>query len=148
VASAAVVIAPASAGDLDAIDEISRHSFKNAWPRQSFADELVRPHGRLVVARDRDVVGYLNYWMVADEVHLLAIATHPDHRRRGVGGLLLDHLLAVARATAARMVTLEVRRTNIPAIALYERRGFKRVGVRPAYYQEDGEDAVVMTLDL
>jgi ribosomal-protein-alanine N-acetyltransferase len=86
--------------------------------------------------------------MVADEVHLLAIATHPDHRRRGVAARLLDHLLAVARAHTARIVTLEVRRTNAPAIALYERRGFKRVGVRPAYYQEDNEDAVVMTLEL
>lgn len=142
-------IEPMQPADLDEVDAIERHSFKAPWPRQVFADELGRSWARVDVARAGErVIGFVDYWLVADEVHLLAIATHPDHRRRGVGGLLLDQVLAVARATAARMVTLEVRRTNVPAIALYEHRGFKRVGVRPAYYQEDGEDAVVMTLDL
>jgi ribosomal-protein-alanine N-acetyltransferase len=137
------------AADLDAVDAIERHSFKAPWPRQVFADELERTWARVDVARAAGVVvGFVDYWMVADEVHLLAIATHPDHRRRGIAARLLDHLLAVARGHAARIVTLEVRKTNAPAIALYERRGFERVGVRPAYYQEDNEDAVVMTLEL
>jgi ribosomal-protein-alanine N-acetyltransferase len=114
-----------------------------------FADELARTWARVDVARAAGVVvGFVDYWLVADEIHLLAIATHPDHRRRGIAGRLLDHLLDVARASRAVLVTLEVRKTNAPAIALYERRGFLRVGVRPAYYQEDGEDALVMTLDL
>jgi ribosomal-protein-alanine N-acetyltransferase len=136
------VIAPASGADLDAIDEISRHSFKNAWPRQSFADELDRAHGRLVVARDRDVLGYLNYWLVTDEVHLLAIATHPDARRRGVAAALMEHLMAAARD--ARLVTLEVRASNRPAIALYERFGFVPAATRRGYYGADHEDALVM----
>ena len=144
-----IQIAPMVPADLDAVDAIERHSFKAPWPRQVFEDELERTWARVDVARlAGGVVGFVDYWMVADEIHLLAIATHPDHRRRGIAARLLDHLLAVARAHAARLVTLEVRRTNVPAIALYERRGFKRVGVRPAYYQEDGEDALVMTLDL
>jgi ribosomal-protein-alanine N-acetyltransferase len=144
-----VSIAPMVAADLDAVDAIERHSFKAPWPRQVFADELERTWARVDVARAAGVVvGFVDYWMVADEVHLLAIATHPDHRRRGIAARLLDHLLAVARGHAARIVTLEVRKTNAPAIALYERRGFERVGVRPAYYQEDNEDAVVMTLEL
>jgi RimJ/RimL family protein N-acetyltransferase len=75
-----------------------------------------------VVARDRAVVGYLNYWLVADEVHLLAIATHPDARRRGVAAALMAHLVEAARD--ARVITLEVRASNRPAIALYERFGF------------------------
>jgi ribosomal-protein-alanine N-acetyltransferase len=144
-----VEIAPMQPADLDAVDAIERHSFKAPWPRQVFADELTRTWARIDVARSAGaVVGFVDYWMVADEVHLLAIATHPDHRRRGVAARLLDHLLAVARSHAARLVTLEVRKTNTPAIALYERRGFARVGLRPAYYQEDGEDALVMTLEL
>jgi [ribosomal protein S18]-alanine N-acetyltransferase len=144
-----ITIHPMEATDLDEVDAIERHSFKTPWPRQVFADELGRAWARIDVARHADrVVGFVDYWLVADEVHLLAIATHPDHRRKGVGARLLDHLLGVAHATSAALVTLEVRRGNVPAIALYERRGFRRVGLRPAYYQEDGEDAVVMTLEL
>lgn len=135
-------IGAATAADLDAIDEISRHSFKNAWPRQSFADELARPHGRLIVARDRGVLGYLDYWLVVDEVHLLAIATHPDARRRGVGAALMQHLIDAARG--ARLVTLEVRASNRPAIALYERFGFTPAATRRGYYGADHEDALVM----
>lgn len=133
---------PATAADLDAIDEISRHSFKSAWPRQSFVDELERAHGRLIVARDRDVLGYLNYWLVADEVHLLAIATHPDARRRGIAARLMQHLVEAARD--ARVVTLEVRASNRPAIALYERFGFAAAATRRGYYGADNEDALVM----
>lgn len=144
-----ITIEPMTATDLDEVDAIERHSFKTPWPRQVFADELGRAWARIDVARHADrVIGFVDYWLVTDEVHLLAIATAPDHRRRGVAARLLDHLLDVARTSNAVLVTLEVRRHNVPAIALYERRGFKRVGVRPAYYQEDNEDALVMTLDL
>jgi ribosomal-protein-alanine N-acetyltransferase len=144
-----ITIEPMTAADLDEVDAIERHSFKTPWPRQVFADELGRAWARIDVARHADrVIGFVDYWLVTDEVHLLAIATAPDHRRRGVAARLLDHLLDVARTSNAVLVTLEVRRHNVPAIALYERRGFKRVGVRPAYYQEDNEDALVMTLDL
>ncbi|MBK9031202.1 MAG: ribosomal protein S18-alanine N-acetyltransferase [Myxococcales bacterium] len=139
----AVEVAPATDADTDAIDTISRHSFRAPWPRQTFVDELTRAHGRLIVARAAaDVVGYANYWLVADEVHLLAIATHPDHRRRGVGARLLAHVLEAA--ATARLITLEVRASNAPAIALYQRAGFVAVSTRRGYYGGDDEDAVVM----
>jgi [ribosomal protein S18]-alanine N-acetyltransferase len=142
-------ITPMQPADLDAVDEIERHSFKHPWPAQVFADELARDWARVDVIRDRGrVVGFVDYWLVHDEVHLLAIAVHPDVRRRGAGRVLLDHLLALARDRRAALVTLEVRRNNRPAIALYERAGFAVVGVRPRYYAEDGEDALVMTLEL
>ena len=144
-----IAIGRMEARDLDEVDAIERHSFKAPWPRQVFADELDRTWARIDVARQHGrVVGFVDYWLVADEVHLLAIATHPDWRRRGVGGRLLDRVLAVAREHAAAILTLEVRRGNMPALAMYERRGFRRVGTRPSYYQEDGEDAVVMTLEI
>lgn len=142
-------IVPMVAADLDAVDEIERHSFKAPWPAQVFAEELTREWARVDVARLRGrVIGFVDYWLVHDEVHLLALATHPDVRRRGHGKRLLDHLLAFARANPYALVTLEVRRTNVPAITLYERAGFARVGVRPRYYAEDNEDALVMTLQL
>jgi ribosomal-protein-alanine N-acetyltransferase len=146
-----VVVEPMRPADLDEVDAIERHSFKTPWPPQVFLDELARDWARVDVARDGAggrVVGFCNYWLVKDEVHLLAIATHPDRRRAGVGRTLMDHLLALARERASRLVTLEVRRSNQPAIALYERYGFAPVGVRRAYYAEDSEDALVMTLEL
>ncbi|MBZ0233647.1 MAG: ribosomal protein S18-alanine N-acetyltransferase [Deltaproteobacteria bacterium] len=145
----AVVIAPATAADLDAIDEISRHSFKTPWSRQTFEDELGRAQARLEVARrGADVVGYVNYWLVADEVHLLAIATHPDARRGGVGEALLRHLIDGARGRDARLVTLEVRAGNEAAVGLYHRFGFVDVAMRRGYYGDDDEDAIVMLLEL
>jgi [ribosomal protein S18]-alanine N-acetyltransferase len=149
-----MIIAPATALDLDAIDEIERHSFTRPWPRSTFEAELGRELARLDIARRDAVIGFCNYWIVADpragggEVHILAIATHPDHRRAGVGAALLAHALAQGRAQRASLATLEVRRGNTPAIALYERAGFRTVHVRKQYYQDNGEDALVMLTEL
>ncbi len=139
-----MTIVPATEADLDAIDEIERHSFPEPWPRATFERELVQEWARLDVIRERDrIIGFCNYWIVTPEVHLLAIATHPDHRGRGIGRALLDHLLAQARAAGCLLATLEVRRSNAPAIALYEQAGFKLAHVRARYYKDD-EDALVM----
>ncbi len=140
-----LTIAPATSADLDAIDEIERHSFPNPWPRSTFEGELERTWARIDVARiDGILVGFNNYWIVAGEVQILAIATHPDRRQRGIGHQLLAHALAAGRAVGCLLATLEVRRSNVPAIALYERAGFKLSGVRARYYQDNGEDALVM----
>jgi ribosomal-protein-alanine N-acetyltransferase len=149
-----MIIAPATLDDLDAIDEIERHSFLRPWPRDVFEAELARDVARLDVARHPAVIGFCNYWIVADprgsagEVHILAIATHPDHRRAGIGAALLGHALDQGRAAHATVATLEVRRGNAPAIALYERAGFRTVHVRARYYQDNGEDALVMLSEL
>ncbi len=141
-------IEPATAADLDAIDEIEQHSFKVPWPRSVFEGELARDFARIDVVRDPHVIAFNNYWLVAGELHILAIATHPDRRRAGIAGVLLAHAMAAARAVGSTLATLEVRRGNKPAIALYERAGFATVHVRQGYYQDDGEDALVMLCDL
>jgi ribosomal-protein-alanine N-acetyltransferase len=143
-----LVIAPAKPADLDAIDEIERHSFATPWPRAAFEAELTRELARLDVARAPAVVGFCNYWLITDpqgsgELHIHTIATHPDHRRAGIGAALLAHALVEARAVRCQLAILEVRRGNAPAIAMYERAGFRIVHVRPRYYQ-DSEDALVM----
>lgn len=148
-----MIIAPATPLDLEAIEEIERHSFLRPWTRSTFEAELARDQARLDVARAAAVIGFCNYWIVADprgggELHILAIATHPDHRRAGVGAALLAHALACGRAMRASLATLEVRRGNGPAIALYERAGFRTVHVRRSYYQDNGEDALVMLAEL
>jgi ribosomal-protein-alanine N-acetyltransferase len=158
------VIAAATPADLDAIADIERHSFPTPWPRATFEAELSRQGARLVVARGARgaIVGFCNYWIVdpgpkgrtqddsgaEGELHVHAIATHPDHRRAGIGGRLLAHALDEARARGCTRATLEVRRGNAPAIALYQRAGFRGVHVRARYYGDNGEDALVMLCEL
>ncbi len=143
-----IALSPATLADLDAIDEIERLSFPQPWPRATFEAELVREHARLLTARDPGVVGFCNFWLVAQELHVLAIATHPTHRRGGIGRLLLARAIADARVAQCTLATLEVRRGNLAAIALYEHAGFATVHVRARYYQDNDEDALVMTARL
>lgn len=143
------MIERATLADLDAVLEIERHSFHTAWTRETFERELATAHARIDVVRDDRgrVLAFHNYWLVAasGELHVLSIATHPDYRRRGLGGELLVHAMEAARAIGATLATLEVRKGNAPAIALYERNGFRSVHVRARYYQDNDEDALVMT---
>lgn len=146
-----MIIEPATEADLDAIEELEQHSFATPWPRSVFEGELAREWARIDVVRERPagaVIAFANYWLVVGEVHILAISTHPDHRRKGVGARLLAHALDQGRAIGATLATLEVRKGNRPAIALYERAGFKTVHVRARYYQDNQEDALVMLADL
>jgi ribosomal-protein-alanine N-acetyltransferase len=137
--------------DLDEVMEIELASFRSPWSRPVFLEELARPWAFLDVVRAPNagqVLAFCNYWRVADEVHLLKVATHPEARGLGLGARLLGHVLEFARQHACRLITLEVRRSNDTAQRLYRRFGFKSVGVRPNYYADDNEDAVVMILEL
>ena len=146
-------IVPMRLADLDEVLEIERGSFPNPWSRQVFLEELEREWAHLEVVRERDahgsrVVAFCNYWLVRDEIHLLNIASDPRERRQGHAARLLAHIVVIARRLKCRFITLEVRRSNRGAIKLYRCFGFRPVGIRRAYYVEDGEDAVVMLLDL
>jgi len=94
------------------------------------------------------VLGFLVFWLVHDEVHVLNVAVGAEHRRRGVARALMDQAALRGRARGARLCTLEVRRSNLAAIALYRGLGYREVAIRPRYYAEEGEDALVMELDL
>ncbi len=144
-------IEPMRETDLDAVMQIEQVSFRAPWSRQVFLEELSRPWAFLDVMRATNsgsVAGFCNYWRVADEIHILKIATHPEARRMGFGSRLLGNILDFARRHRCRMVTLEVRRSNEPAQRVYRRFGFKAVGLRPNYYADDNEDAVVMLLEM
>jgi ribosomal-protein-alanine N-acetyltransferase len=112
-------------------------------------EELGRPWSRLWVAREdaEVVVAFLVSWHVADELHVLNVATREDRRQRGIGRALMDVVVAYARDQRVKHVLLEVRRSNGPAIALYRGVGFFAMGVRARYYPDD-EDAVEMVLML
>jgi ribosomal-protein-alanine N-acetyltransferase len=110
-------------------------------------EELARPWSRLWVVREEGIgpVGFLVAWHVADELHVLNVATRVDRRRRGIARALLDEAISYARTRAVKHVLLEVRRSNRAAIALYRKVGFFAMGVR-AHYYPDNEDAVEMVL--
>ena len=135
--------------DIPAVHDIERASFPVPWPDDAFRQELeANRMARYVVARaDEPVVGYAGIWLMVDEAHVTTFAVHPSWRRHGIGGRLLLALIDLAVARRAREATLEVRLSNVPARRLYQRFGFRPVGVRPRYYSDNGEDALIMTTD-
>jgi ribosomal-protein-alanine N-acetyltransferase len=144
-------ILPARPGDLQAVYRIAQDSFPVPWPIEELRKELKRPFSALRVLRPGPgsaIAAFLNYWRVADELQIMNIAVTPALRRRGYGAALLRDLLDTARAERASAIMLEVRRSNLAAIGLYERHGFGGVGVRQRYYSDNGEDALVMRLSL
>jgi [ribosomal protein S18]-alanine N-acetyltransferase len=148
---ARIEIRPMVEEDLDAVMEIERHSFKAPWSRQVFREELGREWAYLRVAVPNDDLapaGFVNFWLVRDEIHILNLATHPVWRRKGLAAALLAHTIAFAKEHEVRHVTLEVRHSNHGAIRLYRSFDFRPIGVRPKYYVEDREDAIVMLLTL
>jgi ribosomal-protein-alanine N-acetyltransferase len=118
--------------------------------RETLAGETVAREtlaGETVAGDERGVAAYVVAWQVADELHVLNVATRPDRRRRGLARALVDHAVDYARSQRDRQVLLEVRRSNLSAIALYRAVGFFAMGVRARYYPDD-EDAIEMVLAL
>lgn len=140
----AITFRPLAEADLSDVLVIEHLSFPSPWSRASFVHELRSPHSRLTAAEKQGrVVGYLCCWQVADEVHILDIAVHPEQRRQGIGEQLLRRALTEGREQGAQSANLEVRRSNKSAIALYETFGFRTVAIRRRYY-DNGEDALLM----
>jgi ribosomal-protein-alanine N-acetyltransferase len=94
------------------------------------------------------ILAYGGYWLMGDEVHIVTVATHPQYRRRGLSEHLMLYMIEQCRTQGANLVTLEVRVSNSAAQQLYTRLGFVEVGLRRAYYHDNGEDALLMTLFL
>jgi len=143
------MLRPARDSDLDAIDALEHATFpSDAWSRELIAAELAGAHGHYLVAVDETdaVLGYAGLLAPrgSGQADVQTIAVASTARRRGIGAALLDALLAEAASRDAAEVFLEVRADNPGAEALYLSRGFTRIAVRPAYYQPDGVDAVVM----
>lgn len=145
--STPVRLDPMALDDLPAVQEIERLSFSSPWPAYALEQELTANRlARYVVARVGDtIVAFAGVWLMVDDAHVTTFSVHPDWRRRGVGQQLLMGVADLAREIGARRLTLEVRATNEAAQRLYERFGFEIVGRRPAYYSDNGEDALIMT---
>jgi ribosomal-protein-alanine N-acetyltransferase len=133
--------------DLAEVQVIERESFTTPWPPHAYRQELETNRlAHYIVARCGDViVGFAGIWLLVDEAHVTTFATRRSWRRQGIGERLILALLDLARTRGAHEATLEVRPSNMPARRLYEKYGFKVVGVRPRYYSDDNEDALIMT---
>lgn len=134
---------------LRGIMAIERQVYPRPWSPSLFIAEMSEPANRTyIVARlGRDIVGYAGMICYGDEAHVTTIAVDPEHHRKKIGTRLLYELVQSAIDMGARAVSLEVRVSNWGAQRLYGRFGFRPVGVRKNYYQETGEDALVMWVD-
>jgi [ribosomal protein S18]-alanine N-acetyltransferase len=128
---------------------IERQVYPRPWSPSLFIAEMSEPSNRryMVAKSGRDVVGYAGMICYGDEAHVTTIAVDPEHQRRKIGTRLLFELIQTAIDMGARAVSLEVRVSNWGAQRMYTRFGFRPVGVRKGYYQETGEDALVMWAD-
>ncbi|MGB5353959.1 MAG: ribosomal protein S18-alanine N-acetyltransferase [Woeseia sp.] len=145
-----VLVRPMAHDDLTAVSDIERSSYDFPWSHGVFRDCLLAGYGCITLERGNAVVGYGILSIAAGEAHILNLCVDPQFRSLGYGARLLDELLSRARHADVRQVFLEVRPSNLNAIALYRKRGFHRIAKRPAYYQaHDGrEDAEVYSLKL
>lgn len=149
-----ILIRPMQITDLAAVLALDQQSFSLPWPESSFKYEIEsNPLSRCWVAEVSDcavapcLAAMIVIWLIVDEAHVATIAVHPDYRRQGIARRLLAHSLIDAYHSGAIKSFLEVRRGNSPAISMYQRFGYREVGVRRKYYKDNGEDAVLMDLD-
>jgi [ribosomal protein S18]-alanine N-acetyltransferase len=132
--------------DLPAVISIERRSFPTPWSLAMFVLELSKPSGICLAATSgEELLGYLVCSRYDRVWHLMNVAVAPERRRGGIASGLISRL--VEEGGAELPFTLEVRVSNRPAIAMYERLGFRSAGIRPRYYQDNGEDALIMWLD-
>ncbi len=141
---------PMTEDDVDEIMRIEPHIYSHPWSRGNFVDALRSGYASWVLLKEKQMIGYSLMMMVLDEAQLLNLSIAKAYQKRGLGRLLLEHMIAVAKRHGAANMFLEVRPSNISAIALYENIGFNEMAIRRGYYpaQQGREDAVLMGLAL
>jgi ribosomal-protein-alanine N-acetyltransferase len=146
-----VEISALTLSDLEQVMEIEPVAFgSHHWSRQSFTNELTNSTGHYFAARDcqdQRILGYSGFWLIGEEAHITTLAVHPDFRRLHVGERLLVNDIIQARKVGADWITLEVRVSNESAQRLYGKYSFRSLGVRRNYYQDNGEDALLLWTD-
>jgi ribosomal-protein-alanine N-acetyltransferase len=141
---------PLQVRDLNAIEEIEQRAYPTPWSRSMFAGELAKPSSICLGAFDAEdgtLLGYLIISRYVDAWHVMNVAVTPEQRRRGIASALLNRLFEETVDEGRRGYTLEVRVSNVGAISLYERLGFRSRGVRRGYYTDNREDALIMWRD-
>lgn len=143
-------IIPMARDHIPALAQLERECFADPWSESGIGAELENPLAvfRTAVSASGEVMGYAGMTHVLDEGYIDNIAVGEPFRRKGVAASLLKELISYAREKDMAFLTLEVRRSNLGAQALYRKCGFKEKGIRPGFYVHPAEDAVIMTLEL
>lgn len=142
-------IRPMTPDDISAIVAMEKRCFTTPWTSHAFRMELKNHLAVYQVASlDGQVMGYGGMWLILDEAHVTNVAVHPQARGRGIGKALMKTLIQETVDRRLKRMTLEVRKSNETALAMYRKLGFRMSGIRPGYYQDTGEDALIMWLDL
>ncbi len=132
--------------DIDKVLFIERQSFTTPWSKEAMEREIKSNElARYIVAvKDNEVVGYGGFWLIVDEGHITNIAVDEEYRGLGIGNILVEGLIDFGYEANCEAMTLEVRESNVVAQNLYEKYGFVAVGIRPKYYTDDDENAIIM----
>jgi len=140
-----ITIEPMQRDDLDQVMEIEKASYTNPWTKVGVEAELDRSVSvSLVMKETGNVIAYLIFWMLQEEIHILNLAVRPDRREMGLGRFFLEYMFNWGEKLGVRQVFLEVRVSNLAARKLYKSTGFVKVGVRENYYTAENEDALLM----
>ena len=136
----------AKSSDLDDIYDLDVQTFAMPWSKEALSyDILENDNAYVIVAEyEGEFAGYADIWTVLDEADLNSIAVRVDFRRKGIGDAIMLAMTEMLSANGVATINLEVRVSNMPAIKLYKKYGFNECGVRPGYYLDNGEDALIM----
>ena len=142
-----IVTREMSAADLKAVQAIEQESFHDSWAVESWVAELNSSIAKYIVLEQEGIIkGFAGFWLIAGEAQVTRVAVAKDARGQGLGKILTAALIAAAWQEGADAVTLEVRKSNVAAQTVYTQTGFTVSGVRPHYYEDNKEDAIIMWL--
>ena len=131
--------------DAAGVEAVEKESFAIPWSRQFFWEEAANERTYYLLAlEDEVIIGYAGTWIIEDEAQITNVAIAPRYRGQGIGTRMMAEIIQAAKQRGAVRMTLEVRPSNTAALALYTAFGFKSAGRRPHYYQDNGEDAIIM----
>lgn len=144
-----VCFRPLTVEDVPEMAHIERLSFSRPTSSEAYTNELTNNRQAFYfgIFIGEQLIAFGGYWLILDEAHIINIAVHPAYRRQGYGELLMRRTIVAALAQGAKKMTLEVRKHNTPAQYLYLKLGFAKAGIRPQYYDDPKDDAVIMWLD-
>ncbi len=139
--------------DLPEVMEIEKMSFSSPWSWHSFLRDINdNSYAMYLTAKYEDkVVGYVGSWLLVDEIHITNLAVAPNYRQQGIATKLITETIRKIKSSKNRelvFISLEVRKSNKPAIKLYQKLGFDKVDIRPEYYRDNQEDALIMRKEL
>ena len=142
-------IVPMSDRHISQIAALESECFSEPWSEEGLTSELTNTQARFFVCEEEnEVLGYMGMHIILDECYIANVAVYPQHRRRGIGEMLVKHCTAIAEKENCCFITLEVRKSNLKAIALYEKNGFITVGERKDFYSRPKENGLIMTKEL